>query len=196
MVDEAPRRRDDDVRAATKGPELAVVADAAVDRDRFDGALGAVGPDALLHLERELAGRDEDEDARRASTAPGRAAMAGDSHALFWRGLAVEELEDRQHEGGRLAGAGLGAGEDVATGQDERDRLGLDGGGLGVALVRDGAEELGRQPELIEGHGIDAPGEALPLVGGARSGQVVDRNQRLWTGALTGAPIELPRPAA
>ena len=67
-------------------------------------------------------------------------------------GLA-EALEHRQHERGRLAGAGLGAGHEVAAVEDERDRLGLDGGGLGVALVRDGAEEFGREPESIEGHG-------------------------------------------
>ena len=72
-------------------------------------------------------------------------------------GGGVEALEHRQHEGGRLAGAGLGAGEQVAAGEDERDGLGLDGRGLGVALVRDGAEELGREPEVIEGHGGDAP---------------------------------------
>ena len=62
----------------------------------------------------------------------------------------VQPLEHRQDERGRLAGPGLGAGEHVAAGEDERDRLGLDGGGLGVALLGDGAEELGRQPETIE----------------------------------------------
>ena len=62
----------------------------------------------------------------------------------------VEQLQHGQHEGGRLAGAGLGAGEHVATGEHERDRLGLDGGGFRVALLGDGTEELGRQPEVIE----------------------------------------------
>jgi hypothetical protein len=62
----------------------------------------------------------------------------------------MQALEHRQDERGRLAGPRLGAGEDVATGEDERDRLGLDGGGFRVALLGDGAEELGRQPELIE----------------------------------------------
>ena len=99
----------------------------------------AVGPDALLDLERELAGRGEDQ-------------RADDARAAG-RARRVEALEHRQHEGGRLAGAGLGAGEDVAAVEDERDRLGLDGGGFRVALLGDGAEELGRQPEMIEGHG-------------------------------------------
>jgi hypothetical protein len=62
----------------------------------------------------------------------------------------MEKLEDRQHECRRLAGPGLGAGEHVATLQDEGDGFCLDRGGLGVALVRDHAEKLGRKPEGFE----------------------------------------------
>ena len=40
--------------------------------------------------------------------------------------------------------------EHVAASQDVRDGLRLDGGGLGVALGRDGAKELGREPEGVE----------------------------------------------
>ena len=130
-----PGGRDHDLRTGAQRADLRVEPDAAVDGGRADGVLGAVGPDALLDLERELAGRGEDQ-------------RADDARAGGPR--RVEALEHRQHEGGRLAGAGLGAGEHVATGEDERDRLGLDGGGFRVALVGDGAEELGRQPESIE----------------------------------------------
>ena len=70
--------------------------------------------------------------------------------ALARRPRRVEALDHRQHEGGRLAGPGLGSGEHVAARQDERDRLGLDGRGFRVALLGDGTEELGRQPETIE----------------------------------------------
>ena len=99
------------------------------------GLADAVRAHALLDLERELAGRGQDQrpDGTRAAGPRG-----------------VEQLEHGQHEGGRLAGAGLGAGEHVATGEHERDRLGLDGGGFRVALLGDGTEELGRQPEVIE----------------------------------------------
>ena len=45
--------------------DLGLEADAAVDRGGADRAVGAVGADALLDLERELAGRGEDEDADR-----------------------------------------------------------------------------------------------------------------------------------
>ena len=108
---------------------------------------------------------------------------------LGWRS-ACEPLDDRQHERGGLAGAGLGAGEHVATGQDVGDRFALHGRGVRVALVGHGAKELGRQPELVEGHGgmlltgpsraFAGPGQGVGLVGSAVSG----------TGALTGAPIE------
>jgi hypothetical protein len=62
----------------------------------------------------------------------------------------AQALQDRQGEAGGLAGAGLGGGEQVAAGQDDGDGLRLDGGGRGVALLGDSAEQLGLQPEGIE----------------------------------------------
>ena len=138
VVEQAARGRDDDLGAVAQRADLRIEADAAVDRDRPDRLLVAVRPDALLDLERELTGRGEDQGADQA-TALGPAG--------------VQALDHRQHEGRRLAGAGLGAGEEVAAGEDERDGLGLDRGRLGVALVGDRAKELGRQPEVREGHG-------------------------------------------
>ena len=65
VVEQAAGRRDDDPGAGAEGADLRLEADAAVDRGRADPAVGAVGPDALLDLERELAGRGEDEGADR-----------------------------------------------------------------------------------------------------------------------------------
>jgi hypothetical protein len=62
----------------------------------------------------------------------------------------MEQLDDRQDEGRGLAGARLGAREEVASGKHVRDGLGLDRRRLGVALGRDGTKELGRQPEGFE----------------------------------------------
>jgi hypothetical protein len=73
----------------------------------------------------------------------------------FCRGLASgigQALQDGQHEGGRLAGAGLGQGFEIATGEDVGDGLLLDRGGRGVALLANGAQELGRQAEFGELH--------------------------------------------
>ena len=49
-----PGRGDDDLGTGAQRPDLRVEADAAVDGRRADRVLGAVGPDALLDLEREL----------------------------------------------------------------------------------------------------------------------------------------------
>jgi hypothetical protein len=62
----------------------------------------------------------------------------------------AEALQDGQGEAGGLAGAGLRGGEQVAAGEDDGDGLRLDGGGRGVALLGDGAEQLGLEPEGIE----------------------------------------------
>ena len=167
VVEQPARRGDHDLGAGPERARLGAEPDAAVDRDRPDRPARAVGPDALLHLEGKLAGRDEDE---RADLAPRRAAPV-----VGARGGRVEVLEDGQDERGGLARAGLGAGQQVAAGQDERDGRGLDGGGLGVALVRDGAEELGRQPEVIEGH-------VMLLAGPSRSRRGPVRAQR-WSGS-------------
>jgi hypothetical protein len=59
----------------------------------------------------------------------------------------TEDLEQRQRETGRLAGAGLRGTEQVFAGENDGDGLRLDGGGRGVALVRDCAEQLGLEPE-------------------------------------------------
>ena len=62
-----------------------------------------------------------------------------------------EALQQRQREAGGLAGAGLRGAEQVAAREDEGDGLRLDGGGFGVALLRDGAKQLGDEPEAFEG---------------------------------------------
>ena len=53
-------------------------------------------------------------------------------------------------EGGRLPGAGLGAPEEVLPLEHEGDRLFLDGCRGGVLLLRDGAEDLGPEPEGLK----------------------------------------------
>src|SRR5205814_2892415 len=110
-----------------------VIADAAVDRGRSDRLAPAVGLDELLGLERELAGRGEDEAADRQA---GRANWARTDGMPGTRPGGVEQLQDRQHEGRGLAGARLGSREDVSPVEDQRNGLLLDRGGLGVALVR------------------------------------------------------------
>ena len=99
----------------------------------------AVGAHALLHLDRELARGHEDEAAHR--MARGRVADVGFSR---------EQLQYRQRESGGLAGAGLRRAEQIAPGEDDGDGLRLDGGGYGVTLLGDCAEQLGCKPEILE----------------------------------------------
>jgi hypothetical protein len=61
-----------------------------------------------------------------------------------------EALQHRQGEPRRLAGAGLRGGEKIAAGENDGNGLRLDRRGLGIALLGDGAEQLGRKPETLE----------------------------------------------
>jgi hypothetical protein len=54
---------------------------------------------------------------------------------------------------GGLAGAGLGGAHDVAALQHDRDGLGLDRGRVHIALVRQRAQDFGRQAEIGKAHG-------------------------------------------
>jgi hypothetical protein len=65
-----------------------------------------------------------------------------------------EALENRQHEGRRLAGAGLRDADDVAAAQHGRDGFGLNGGGLGVAGFAHGFRDFRPEAEAGEWHGV------------------------------------------
>ena len=101
----------------------------------------------VVHLERELAGGHEHE----------AAGLAG-------LGL-VESLEERQAEGERLAGAGLGLAAHVAPGERVGDRQALDGEGFDDALVGEDLDEAGGDAEGLEGEVV--------LLGGGGGGRDV-----------------------
>lgn len=63
-----------------------------------------------------------------------------------------EEVENGDEEGGSLAGAVAGHGDDVRPGEDEGHGFALDGGGDGVALALDPSEHIGAQI-----HGLKSP---------------------------------------
>jgi hypothetical protein len=65
-------------------------------------------------------------------------------------GFRGEELQHRQREAGGLAGAGLRRTKQIFACEYYGDGLRLDGGGLGVALLGDCAEQLGQKPEILE----------------------------------------------
>jgi len=59
-------------------------------------------------------------------------------------------LQQRQAEGGGLAGTGLCTGQQVATGQRQRDRLLLDRGRVFVALLGKRTQQEGRQAQRFK----------------------------------------------
>ena len=139
VIEEASRRRHDHVDAAFQTLDLRLYIDAAVDHRRAQRQAPPVKLQIFADLRRQLAGRHQDEG-------------AGPTMLILGEFFA-EHLHDRQSEGRRLAGAGLGAGEEVASGEDHRDRLGLDGGGGGIALAGNGAQQFGAQTERFKRHG-------------------------------------------
>jgi hypothetical protein len=101
----------------------------------------AVGLDRLVHLDCQFARRRQHQHADR--VASGR---------RTWAGEGKDALQQRQREGGRLAGAGLRATHQILTGENDGYRLGLDRGRLRVALVGNGFQQLRRQAEFIKMH--------------------------------------------
>jgi hypothetical protein len=99
VVEQTAGRGDDDLRTGAQRADLRIEPDAAIHDRGTDGTLGAVRADALLDLEREFAGRRQDERADRA--AAGRTCARRRRSGID----AAEQLEERQDEGGRLAGA-------------------------------------------------------------------------------------------
>ena len=114
MIEQTSRRGDDDVRARPQVVVLPAVTDAAKNDGGFQIGEARVIAEGGFHLRGEFARRFEDERAR-----------AG--------GMMLAELrENGQGERGGLAGAGLGAADDVASGEHERDGAELDGRRLDV----------------------------------------------------------------
>jgi len=65
-------------------------------------------------------------------------------------GFSREQLQYRQREGCRLASAGLRCAEEIPACEYYGNGLRLDGGGLGITLLGDCAEQLGSEPEILE----------------------------------------------
>ena len=136
-VEQPARRRHDDVRAAAQRHHLRIDRHAAIQHRDLD-RLAQEAPDldqGLADLRGEFARGHEHQHLRAAQRRP---------HA------GIEALQHREDIGGRLARAGGGAAQQVATGQDRCDGRGLDGGGPVEAQFVGGAQQRGRQPEVGE----------------------------------------------
>ncbi len=150
VVEQAPGGGHEDVDAAAQLVDLRLHADAAEHHHAGELGVLAVDAHAFLDLRGELARRRQDQGPDRqlaASVANGR--------------LRHQAVQQRQHEAGGLAGAGLGAAHDVAAGEHGGDGLGLDRGGGGVARFVNGTQQGLGEAESIESH----EGEFCQIIG-------------------------------
>ena len=148
VIDRAPRRGDDDVDPALQGAKLLLNGLATVDRDDAGSERVPVLVHRLGDLHRQLPRRNEDERAR-----PSRLIAASR--------FVVDALEQRQRERRRLSRSRGRLTEQVASLEQRRDGLALDGRGLLVAERCERFEQRVREaesPESIVGHVLDSAG--------------------------------------
>ncbi len=136
MVEQPAGGCDQDVDAAGLFGVLIAERNAADQQRDVELLADAVFVEILFDLSRQFAGRLQDQGA--GHPCPGA--------ALFQHG------EHGQDEGGGLAGAGLGDAENVAAGQNVRDRLFLNGGRGGVTRGRNSGEDLIGKAEMGKRH--------------------------------------------
>ena len=170
QVDQTTRRGDQDVAAVLERRGLGLVAHAA--HDGHGDVAGDVGDLArdLVDLLGELARGGDDEHHGAAAVALGllgaatAIAAAALAHGLR-RSNVLQVIHGRQQESGRLAGAGLGGGKQVATLEHHGDGAGLHGRGRRIAQVLDSTKHLVRKAQLVKGR--QALGSGLDGLGGA-----------------------------
>src|SRR5439155_21447222 len=158
---------DEDVDAAAQRIDLRLHADTAVNQGRFQVHVLAIGAHAFFYLRGELSGGSDDQGANRIACRRMASIRSGG-----------KSLRYRQCEACGLAGAGLGGAEQIAPGEHDRDRLRLDGGGLGVALLADSAQQLGLQAKLFKRRSNDF------LLRSAWEGSTFDRFRQMLLGLL------------
>jgi hypothetical protein len=103
----------------------------------------AIGPYTLGHLGRQLSGRYQDKCAQMIDRPCSQA------------------VKDREHKNSRFSGAGLGTSYQVTTLKGQWNALGLYGCRGFIALVLDGADELGRKTQFTELHHKISPFPSL-----------------------------------
>ena len=145
VVEQPARRGDEDLDAGAQRFLLRPHRRAA--DEQADAQLGVVrqAQADVVDLLGQLARRRDDQRLRRA---------ARQVHEL---------MQDRQQEGGGLAGAGLGGGDQVAAGEDGGDGLGLDGRRLRVTHLARGLHQRWCRPRALNGMDVSSihPGSTL-----------------------------------
>ena len=169
QIDQTARRGDQDVAAILEGSGLRLVAHAAHDgHGNMAGDVGDLARD-LVDLLGKLARGGDDEHHGAATVALGllstatTVAAAALAHGLG-RSDVLQIVHGRQQEGGRLAGAGLSGGKQVAAFEHHRNRAGLHGRRRRVAQVLDSTKHFVGKAQLVKGG--QALGSGLDGLGG------------------------------
>ena len=152
MPTEASQKASDAVPVTTTGPStVPTVGDSGT-------AAGAAGAAPGIAMTETGAIAEAPVEAAAAAPADGNAApgawpQTAADHPLTKFYDTVDELvQHGQREGRRLAGAGLGAGEEVVTREHGGNRLGLDRGGGFVALLADGFQDGRGEIQFVKSH--------------------------------------------
>ena len=151
VIHQAARRGDDERDAGRQGPRLRLHRRAAVDGHAADAGVVAEALDVVVDLDRQLAGRRQHQHA-----GAGRLGRRPGGVGGGRRGQ--QPIDQRQHEGGRLAGAGLGAGDDVAAAADQRQHRRLDRRGVREAAVADAGDQVRRGSRASRRRAARCPG--------------------------------------
>jgi len=139
VIEQAARRRDDDVHALAQRIDLRTRADTTEDQQRALVQVTAEIVERLADLGRELARRHQHQQPRRA--------RATRIRHLFRSSAAATAARTR-----RSCRCPSGSGQQVATLENGRNGALLDGGRGDVSQFLDGAQQFGREAELIKRH--------------------------------------------
>ena len=181
VVQQAAGGGDQDVETLLQGAFLRTVFHAAEDDGHAEAQVGAVLLEAVGDLGRQFARGAQDQGARGARL--GRHAVLG------------QAMQDRQGEGRRLAGAGLGDAQQILALHDVGNGLGLDRRRLLIAGRGQGGQESLVQAHGFEGDGVAhvclsrtaarAAGQARPSLGAhvacPKLGRGTGAAPRVWT---------------
>jgi hypothetical protein len=143
VVQQAAGGGDQDVHAAAQFFNLRAHANAAEHHHRGEVGVFAIGANAFFDLRREFAGGGHDQGAH-----------GVDAAAVGQARLSRQALQQGQRESRGFAGAGLGAAEQVNALEHGGDRLGLDGRGGVIALLKHGFKNGRGQIQFFKCHDV------------------------------------------
>ncbi len=141
QVQQAAGSGHQNVHPALQALDLRIHAHAAEDHRGLDVQMLAIGAHGFLDLGGQFACRGEHQGAHAAAAEAAGGGAAG-----------LQALQHWQREGGRLAGAGLRAGQQVVACQHGGDGLGLDGSRAVVALFLHGTQNGRRELQFVKCH--------------------------------------------